>query len=104
MTIHLPPELESNILSAVHSGRYASLDDAMSEAASLLVQRLNQERAGGTPAPNHLTEEQLEEQLIQSGFLASAPPPPGTPTPHWTFEPVEIAGEPLLETVINERR
>ena len=104
MTIHLPPELESNILAAVHSGRYASLDDAMSEAASLLVQRLNQERAGVTPSPNHLTEEQLEQQLIQSGFLASVPPPPGTATPHWTFEPVEIAGEPLSETVIRDRR
>jgi len=43
MTIHLPENLESSILAAVHSGRYASLDDAMAEAASLLVQRLKQE-------------------------------------------------------------
>ena len=45
MTIHLPENLESHILAAVHSGRYASLDDAMAEAASLLVQRLKQEQA-----------------------------------------------------------
>jgi len=45
MTIHIPPHLESPILAAVHNGRYASLDDAMTEAASLLVQRLNQEQA-----------------------------------------------------------
>ena len=45
MTIHLPENLESPILVAVHSGRYASLDDAMAEAASLLVQRLKQEQA-----------------------------------------------------------
>ena len=45
MTIHLPENLESPILAAVHSGRYASLDDAMAEAASLLVQRLKQEQA-----------------------------------------------------------
>ena len=45
MTIHLPENLESPILAAVHSGRYASLDDAMAEAASLLVQRLRQEQA-----------------------------------------------------------
>jgi Arc/MetJ-type ribon-helix-helix transcriptional regulator len=44
MTIHLPPPLESSILEAVHSGRYASLDDAMAEAASLLLQRLKQEK------------------------------------------------------------
>ena len=104
MTIHLPPELESNILAAVHSGRYASLDDAMSEAASLLVQSLKQEGAGVTPPPDHLTEEQLEQQLVQSGFLASVPPPPGTAPPPWTFEPVKIDGEPLSETIIRERR
>ena len=45
MTIHLPENLESPILAAVHSGRYASLDDAMAEAASMLVQRLKQEQA-----------------------------------------------------------
>jgi Arc/MetJ-type ribon-helix-helix transcriptional regulator len=44
MTIHLPENLESSILAAVHSGRYASLDDAMAEAASLLVQRLKHEQ------------------------------------------------------------
>ncbi len=57
MTIHLPENLESSILAAVHSGRYASLDDAMAEAASLLVQRLKQEQtlpeqsATGEPPP-----------------------------------------------------
>ncbi len=50
MTIHLPEPLESSILAAVHSGRYASLDDAMTEAASLLVQRLRQEQAEPPPA------------------------------------------------------
>jgi Arc/MetJ-type ribon-helix-helix transcriptional regulator len=45
MTIQLPANLESQILEAVHSGRYASLDDAMAEAASLLVQRLQQEQS-----------------------------------------------------------
>jgi len=50
MTIHLPKDLESNILAAVHSGRYASVDDAMIEAASLLVQRLKQEQAQAMPA------------------------------------------------------
>src|SRR5271165_1897898 len=57
MTIHLPENLESPILAAVHSGRYASLDDAMAEAASLLIQRLMQEQAqasqpaAGQPIP-----------------------------------------------------
>ncbi len=45
MTIQLPENLEEPILAAVHSGRYASLDDAMAEAASMLVQRIKQEEA-----------------------------------------------------------
>src|SRR5262245_30834497 len=44
MTIDLPEHLESSILDAVHSGRYATLDAAMTDAASLLVQRLKQEQ------------------------------------------------------------
>jgi Arc/MetJ-type ribon-helix-helix transcriptional regulator len=49
MTIHLPPHIESTIQSAVISGRYASLDDAMTEAATLLVQRLEHEQAQTKP-------------------------------------------------------
>ena len=104
MTIHLPEELENHIVAAVHGGWYASLDDAMTKAASLLVERLKQEHTQATPVPKPLTEEQLEQQLIQSGFLASVPPPISTATPPWKFEPVKIEGEPLSETVLRERR
>ena len=42
MTIHLPKELESGILAAVQSGRFTSVDAAMTEAARLLLQQLPQ--------------------------------------------------------------
>jgi Arc/MetJ-type ribon-helix-helix transcriptional regulator len=45
MTINLPKSLQADLMAAVHSGRYATLDDAMADAASLLVQRLKQEQA-----------------------------------------------------------
>ncbi len=45
MTIRLPEPLQSDILAAVHRGRYASFEDAMADAASLLVERLRQEQA-----------------------------------------------------------
>ena len=32
MTIHLPPEIESSIQAAVHSGHFASVDAALAEA------------------------------------------------------------------------
>jgi Arc/MetJ-type ribon-helix-helix transcriptional regulator len=37
MTIHLPHDLESSIQAAVHDGRFATVDDAMAEAARLLL-------------------------------------------------------------------
>ncbi len=53
MTIHIPPELESSIWAAVHSGQFASIDAAMAEAASMLVQRLQTTLAQATiPAAN----------------------------------------------------
>jgi Arc/MetJ-type ribon-helix-helix transcriptional regulator len=50
MTIHIPPSLENPILAAVQSGRYASLDDAMTEAAAMLVERLKHEQTQAKPA------------------------------------------------------
>ena len=46
MTIHLPNDLERSIQAAVHDGRFASVDDAMAEAARLLLREL-----GGVTQP-----------------------------------------------------
>jgi hypothetical protein len=46
MTIHLPKDIESSIEAAVHRGQFASVDDAMTEAARLLLGRI-----GGGPQP-----------------------------------------------------
>ena len=45
MTIHLPKDVEGGILAAVQSGRFASVDAAMAEAAGLLLQQLRQPEA-----------------------------------------------------------
>jgi Arc/MetJ-type ribon-helix-helix transcriptional regulator len=42
MTIRLPKELESSIEAAVQYGQFASVDDAMTEAARLLLGHLKQ--------------------------------------------------------------
>lgn len=49
MTIRLPEDLESRIQAAVHSGRFASIDDAMAEAVRLLLRELNQRPTPATP-------------------------------------------------------
>ena len=48
MTIHLPQDLESSLQAAVHNGHFASVDDAMAEAARLLLREL---KLGHLPAP-----------------------------------------------------
>ncbi len=40
MTIQLPVELESSLAAFVQSGRFRSMDDAMAEAARLLLRQL----------------------------------------------------------------
>jgi Arc/MetJ-type ribon-helix-helix transcriptional regulator len=49
MTIHLPNDLESSIEAVVQGGRFASVDDAMAEAARLLLRQVNQEGPGPKP-------------------------------------------------------
>jgi Arc/MetJ-type ribon-helix-helix transcriptional regulator len=48
MTIHLPNDLERSIQAAVQSGRFASVEDAMAEAARLLLRTIMSEP---TPSP-----------------------------------------------------
>ncbi len=43
MTIHLPNDLEASIQAAVQNGRFASVDDAMAEAARLLLRTIPQQ-------------------------------------------------------------
>ncbi len=50
MTIHLPQDLESSLQAAVHSGHFASVDDAIAEAARLLLRELKLDHLP-TPPP-----------------------------------------------------
>ena len=57
MTIHLPPDIERSIQAAVHSGQFASVDDAMTKAASLLLEHLKHEQAQAVPEKAAVNEE-----------------------------------------------
>ena len=50
MTIHLPPELESSLQAAVHNGHFASVDEAMAEAARQLLRNLKPSHQPMPPA------------------------------------------------------
>lgn len=101
MTIHLPEDLERYVRSQVQSGCFASEDEAITEAVRLLRQL----RPARAPAPpKALSEEELDQRLLQAGFLGSLPPRPTTTTTRRDFQPIAIQGEPVSETVIGERR
>src|SRR5271157_2325710 len=68
MTNHLPEKLESSILAVVHGGQFASVDDAMAEAARLLLRQCKR----ATPA-KALTEDDLDRQMLADGLLTQLP-------------------------------
>jgi Arc/MetJ-type ribon-helix-helix transcriptional regulator len=95
MTIQLPPDLENSVLSLVRGGLFVSVDDAMAEAARLLLRQ--------QPAGKPLTEDEFDQHLLALGLMSQLPN-----TAADFDDPddqlIEIEGEPLSETVIRERR
>ena len=76
-----------------------------------LVERLVRElraaapldRRSSAPATSPLTEAEFKQRLLEAGLMTSLPTPSdATARPAW--QPIEIEGEPLSETIIRERR
>jgi Arc/MetJ-type ribon-helix-helix transcriptional regulator len=126
MTIHLPKEIESSIEAAVHSGYFASVDDAMDKAARLLLKDLEQRQPAAKPiGPDDtakgtrkgkslqrktksslqqpITEEAFLKHLVETGLMAQLPDK-AADFDDPDDQPVTIKGEPLSETIIRERR
>jgi Arc/MetJ-type ribon-helix-helix transcriptional regulator len=113
MDIHLPENLENSILEVVQGGQFPSVDDAMAEAARLLLQQIKQHRprpsgnaAPGQPAraEDEPSSQELQRRLFDAGVLSEIKPPITDLTPYRNRQAVPIQGEPLSETVIRERR
>ena len=56
------------------------------------------------PGKTFTREEELNHLLLTKGIISEIPPPITDPKRFQDWSPVEIAGEPLSETVIRERR
>ena len=98
MTIQLPEDLERYLQAQVSLGRFASADEAVGEAVRLLRQRQLEQ---GNSAP--LTEEELDRRLLDEGLMAGLPKMASSATSR-KFQPIQIEGEALSETIIRERR
>jgi Arc/MetJ-type ribon-helix-helix transcriptional regulator len=96
MTICLPKNLETSVRSLVQDGRFTSVDEALAEAARLL---LRQPELAKKP----LTKDEFHRYLMEIGLMSQLPD-----TAADFDDPddqlIEIDGEPLSETVIRERR
>jgi Arc/MetJ-type ribon-helix-helix transcriptional regulator len=79
VTIHLPKELETSIQAIVRSGRFASLDEAMSEAARLLLrehgqaQPANASDPAAAPAPDPVwgcmrDDSELMDEIVEDAY------------------------------------
>ena len=53
MTITLPDDLESRVEATVRSGRFTSVDDAMAEAARLLLRELDRGQQAKPPGESN---------------------------------------------------
>ena len=96
MTFHLSEDLERSILAEDQSGHFASVDEAMTEAALLLLRREPGGLAVANPTPS---EAEFKQQLLN--LMTSLPIPPD-PATRRTFRPVTLEVEPLSETIIRE--
>jgi Arc/MetJ-type ribon-helix-helix transcriptional regulator len=88
MTIHLPKEVENNILAAVNRGRYESVDAAMTEAACLLLERLIKEQVELRPPEAFQTSADPTDQPIWKRILERSA---AIPDEEWDKLPVDGA-------------
>lgn len=115
MTIHLPPDVEKSLIAKVHSGMFPSLDAAMTQAAHLLLEKIEQaparpkrrgkpsKAAKATGKPR--TPEELNQRLFTAGLISQLPDPSqDLDDDDPDDQPVTIKGEPLSETILRERR
>jgi Arc/MetJ-type ribon-helix-helix transcriptional regulator len=107
MTIHLPNDVERDILAEVHSGHFASVDAALAAAwRSFRQHRPSDASATGQPelTPEEIADQELQRRLLASGVISEIKPPPRFLPARERFTPVPITGEPISETIIRERR
>jgi Arc/MetJ-type ribon-helix-helix transcriptional regulator len=74
MTIHLPEDVERSIEEAVHCGHFASVDDAMTEAALRLLRELKQDQlmAASHATPDPVLDCMREDAELMDEIVADA--------------------------------
>jgi Arc/MetJ-type ribon-helix-helix transcriptional regulator len=100
MTINVSKDVEISINAAVQSGRFPSVDDAVTAAWLAFNQQPSPRQ--GQPAKATALDE-LHRQMLADGVISQLPDT-ANDFDDEDDEPVTIEGEPLSETIIRERR
>jgi hypothetical protein len=97
MLIRLPENVERSIVEAVRSGRFPSVDDAVTAAWIAF-----DDPSKPANARRPITPDDLHRQMLEDGLLTQLPN--AAEDVDDDDEPIAIEGEPLSETIIRERR
>jgi hypothetical protein len=111
MEIHLPPDLEGSLIERVRIGMFPSLDAAITRAAHLLLETIEQApstepgaRTDATEmAQEALTIDELHRKLLAEGRISRLPDT-AADYDDPDDQPIAVEGEPLSEAIIRERR
>jgi Arc/MetJ-type ribon-helix-helix transcriptional regulator len=88
MTVQLPTDIENSIIAKVHSGLFPSIDAAMTEAARLLLERIERNPAlpaGASPGPESAAPDAkpIWERILERTA--------GIPDEEWDKVPTDLA-------------
>jgi len=112
MTIRLSKELEQIVHDAVRAGLYAREDDVIRDALLRLKDEMPKDattqrrkvQVARSPEDRPMIDA-LNQRLLTAGLITQLPDPSqDIDDDDPEDQPIEIAGEPLSETIIRERR
>lgn len=113
MTVHLSEDLTNSIRAEVLRGHFASEDEMVAAAVREYLRRkqepekpMDTAAVGGISgsASEQTSAQALQRRLYESGVLSEIKPPITDLMPYCHRRAVPIQGEPLSETIINDRR
>jgi len=84
--------------------RKLNLDEAREVAERLANYLRERESTALAAEETEAREDEFERQLLAKGLISHIPTRDETDEEFDRFEPIEVAGEPLSETIIRERR
>lgn len=84
--------------------RKLDLDEAREVAERLADYLRERERETIATEETEAREDEFERHLLAKGVITHIPTRNETDEEFDTFEPIEVAGEPLSQTIIRERR